>query len=217
MLMHDGARPLVDDQTIEVAPLSVRKYGSGVAATPVTDTIKRVGADDIVADTPPRGQLRAVQTPQGFSRDLLCRAHAEITQRCTDDAALVEQLGVPVHLCLGSPRNLKLDNPGGYSPWQKFHLSGMPRIGHGYDAHRLVEGRPFILGGVDIPHEKGLLGHSDADVLLHAIADALLRAWLRWAISAGIFQTRIRSTRAFLRWFCCKRRLKFCAITVLRP
>lgn len=67
VLVHDGARPLVDDQTIENVLSSVRKYGSGVAATPVTDTIKRVGADDIVADTPPRGQLRAVQTPQGFS------------------------------------------------------------------------------------------------------------------------------------------------------
>ena len=77
VLVHDGARPLVDDQTIENVLSSVRKYGSGVAATPVTDTIKRVEADDIVADTPPRGQLRAVQTPQGFSRALLCRAHAE--------------------------------------------------------------------------------------------------------------------------------------------
>ena len=111
VLVHDGARPLVDDQTIENVLSSVRKYGSGVAATPVTDTIKRVGADDIVADTPPRGQLRAVQTPQGFSRALLCRAHAEIAQRCTDDAALVEQLGVPVHLCPGSLRNLKLTTP----------------------------------------------------------------------------------------------------------
>ena len=153
----------------------MRKYGSGVAATPVTDTIKRVGADDIVADTPPRGQLRAVQTPQGFSRALLCRAHAEIAQRCTDDAALVEQLGVPVHLCPGSPHNLKLTTPEDIA-LAEFYLSGMPRIGHGYDAHRLVEGRRFILGGVDIPHEKGLLGHSDADVLLHAIADALLGA-----------------------------------------
>lgn len=175
VLVHDGARPLVDDQTIENVLSTVRKYGSGVAATPVTDTIKRVGADDIVADTPPRGQLRAVQTPQGFSRALLCRAHAEIAQRCTDDAALVEQLGVPVHLCPGSPHNLKLTTPEDIA-LAEFYLSGMPRIGHGYDAHRLVEGRRFILGGVDIPHEKGLLGHSDADVLLHAIADALLGA-----------------------------------------
>lgn len=113
-----------------------------------------VGADNIVADTPPRGQLRAVQTPQGFSRDLLCRAHAEITERCTDDAALVEQLGVPVHLCPGSPHNLKLTTPEDIA-LAEFFLSGMPRIGHGYDAHRLVEGRRFILGGVDIPHEKG--------------------------------------------------------------
>ena len=197
VLVHDGARPLVDDQTIENVLSSVRKYGSGVAATPVTDTIKRVGADDIVADTPPRGQLRAVQTPQGFSRALLCRAHAEIAQRCTDDAALVEQLGVPVHLCPGSPRNLKLTTPEDIA-LAEFYLSGMPRIGHGYDVHRLVEGRRFILGGVDIPHEKGLLGHSDADVLLHAIADALLGAAALGDIGRH-FPDKDRSTRAFLR------------------
>ena len=137
VLVHDGARPLVDDQTIENVLSSVRKYGSGVAATPVTDTIKRVGADDIVADTPPRGQLRAVQTPQGFSRDLLCRAHAEITERCTDDAALVEQLGVPVPQCPGSPRN-RLHHAGGLTQ-QESSASGIPLPTQG-NGHRRAFG-----------------------------------------------------------------------------
>ena len=92
-----------------------------------------------------------------------------------EDAALVEQLGVPVHLCPGSPRNLKLTTPEDIA-LAEFYLSGMPRIGHGYDVHRLTEGRALILGGVTIPYEKGLLGHSDADVLTHAVMDALLGA-----------------------------------------
>ena len=175
VLVHDGARPLIDDQTIENVLDSVRMYGSGIASTPVTDTIKQVDDNGVVVNTPQRDALRAVQTPQGFTRELLCRAHAEAKKRCTDDAALVESLGIPVHLCAGSPRNIKLTVPKDIA-LAEYYLGGMPRIGHGYDAHRLVEGRRLILGGVDIPHEKGLLGHSDADVLLHAIADALLGA-----------------------------------------
>lgn len=175
VLVHDGARPLIDDQTIENVLSCVRLHGSGIASTPVTDTIKCAAPDGVVRSTPDRSALRAVQTPQGFSRSLLCRAHQEVATRCTDDAALVEALGVPVHLCEGSKRNIKLTTPEDIALAQ-FYLGGMPRIGHGYDAHRLVEGRALILGGVEIPHEKGLLGHSDADVLLHAIADALLGA-----------------------------------------
>lgn len=175
VLVHDGARPLIDDQTIENVLSSVRRYGSGIASTPMTDTVKCTAPDGIVLSTPDRSALRAVQTPQGFTRSLLCRAHREVAARCTDDAALVEALGVPVHLCEGSRLNIKLTTPEDIA-LAEFYLSSMPRIGHGYDAHRLVEGRALILGGVDIPHEKGLLGHSDADVLLHAIADALLGA-----------------------------------------
>ncbi len=175
VLVHDGARPLIDDQTVENVLNSVRIYGSGVASTLVTDTIKQIDDNDMAVNTPQRNALRAVQTPQGFTCELLCRAHAEAKKRCTDDAALVESLGIPVHLCAGSPRNIKLTVPEDIA-LAEYYLGGMPRIGHGYDAHRLVEGRRLILGGVDIPHEKGLLGHSDADVLLHAIADALLGA-----------------------------------------
>ena len=175
VLVHDGARPLVDDQTVENVIESVRKYGSGIASTPVTDTIKQVSPDWVVQSTPDRSALRAVQTPQGFRRDLLERAHREIRERCTDDAALAEKLGVDIHLTEGNPRNIKLTTPEDLKMAQ-FYLSGMPRIGHGYDAHRLTEDRRLILGGVDIPFEKGLLGHSDADVLVHAVIDALFGA-----------------------------------------
>lgn len=175
VLVHDGARPLIDDETVQNVISSVRQYGSGIASTPVTDTFKQVDENDVAVATPDRNFLRAVQTPQGFKKDLLLRAHHEIKQRCTDDAALVSQLGVPVHLCEGSRRNIKLTTPEDIA-MAEHYLNVFPRIGHGYDAHKLVEGRKFILGGVDIPFEKGLLGHSDADVLLHAITDALLGA-----------------------------------------
>ena len=175
VLVHDGARPLIDDETVQNVISSVRQYGSGIASTPVTDTFKQVDENGVAVATPDRNFLRAVQTPQGFKKDLLLRAHHEIKQRCTDDAALVSQLGVPVHLCEGSRRNIKLTTPEDIA-MAEHYLNVFPRIGHGYDAHKLVEGRKFILGGVDIPFEKGLLGHSDADVLLHAITDALLGA-----------------------------------------
>ena len=175
VLVHDGARPLVDDATVENVIESVKQYGSGVAGTSVTDTVKQAAPDGTVLSTPDRSALRAVQTPQGFRRELIERAHREITERCTDDAALVERLGVPVHLCAGSPRNIKLTAPEDLT-LAEFYLSGLPRVGHGYDAHRLVPDRKLILGGVEIPYEKGLLGHSDADVLVHAVIDALLGA-----------------------------------------
>ena len=175
VLVHDGARPLVDDETVRSVISSVRAHGSGIASTPVTDTFKQVDDNFIAVSTPDRSHLRAVQTPQGFMKKLLMQAHAEVTERCTDDAALVSALGVPVHLCEGSPRNIKLTTPEDIA-MAEHYLNAFPRIGHGFDAHRLVENRKLILGGVDIPYEKGLLGHSDADVLLHAVTDALLGA-----------------------------------------
>lgn len=111
VLVHDGARPLVDDETVQNVIESVRLYGSGIASTPVTDTIKQVTPEGFVTATPDRSALRAVQTPQGFRRELLARAHREIRERCTDDAALVAKLGVDIHLSEGSPRNIKLTTP----------------------------------------------------------------------------------------------------------
>lgn len=182
VLVHDGARCLVTADVIQRCMVSVEKCGTGVAAVPVTDTIKTVSNANIALDTPNRASLRAVQTPQGFKVDLLRRAH-EQAQRDgflgTDDASLVERLGVPVQLTEGSRRNIKLTTPEDLLMAEAFFAEQvLPalRVGQGYDVHRLVEGRPLILCGVTIPHTLGLLGHSDADVALHALMDAMLGA-----------------------------------------
>ena len=175
VLIHDGARPLVDDMTVENVIASAREYGSGIPCTAVTDTLKRTADGCVIDGEADRSMLRAVQTPQAFKKELILQAHRGAVSRCTDDAALVSALGVPVRLCPGGVRNIKLTIPEDCAV-ADFYALGMPRVGHGYDAHRLTEGRKLILGGVEIPYEKGLLGHSDADVLLHALTDALLGA-----------------------------------------
>lgn len=185
--VHDGARPLVTEQVLLATLDSARRQGTGVAAVPLKDTVKRVDADGIVLDTPPREALRAVQTPQAFRATLIREAHAWAAQHsvaATDDAALVEAMGERVQLVAGDVENIKITTPedievaaallrrrggtGSVAP----HV----RVGFGYDVHRLVEGRALILCGVTVPFEKGLLGHSDADVAAHALSDALLGA-----------------------------------------
>lgn len=180
VMIHDGARCLVDGDTIRNVMTSVEACGTGVAAIPVKDTIKMVDVSSCVTQTPQRSNLRAVQTPQGFTIDLIRRAHQyaqETGFQGTDDAALVEHLGESVRLVAGNEKNLKLTTPEDLTMAQSF-LSSQPsfRIGQGYDVHRLVEDRPLILCGVTIPHTVGLLGHSDADVALHALMDAMLGA-----------------------------------------
>ncbi len=172
-LIHDGARPFVTEAIIWRVIESVERYGSGVAAVPARDTIKRADRDGNVLETLDRSALWQMQTPQGFFVKDLLAAHAAAQARYTDDAALMEAAGHPVRLAHGSPDNIKLT-----SPEDLRMVNGMltPRIGTGFDAHRLVEGRELWLGGVQVPYEKGLLGHSDADVALHALMDALLGA-----------------------------------------
>ncbi|MBR0219646.1 MAG: 2-C-methyl-D-erythritol 2,4-cyclodiphosphate synthase [Clostridia bacterium] len=175
-LIHDGARPFVTEEIIRRVIDSVRQCGSGVAAVPCRDTIKRADRDGRVLETLDRSTLWQMQTPQGFFVKDLLAAHAAANAakaRYTDDAALMEAAGHTVRLVQGSPDNIKLT-----SPEDLRMVNGMltPRIGTGFDAHRLVEGRELWLGGVQIPYEKGLLGHSDADAALHALTDALLGA-----------------------------------------
>ena len=165
---------------------SAKKYGSGVAAVPLKDTVKRVNEGGVVVDTPPRDALRAVQTPQTFEAELIRRAHAAyaLGERATDDAALAERMGVKVRLTEGDVENIKLTTPEDMLLARQVILrregqkeeKPMVRIGHGYDVHRLTEDRKLILCGVEIPYTLGLLGHSDADVALHALMDALLGA-----------------------------------------
>lgn len=181
VLIHDGARCLVDSDTIRRCMASVEAYGTGVAAVPAVDTIKQVDGDEIVRATPDRAALRAVQTPQGFTTAIIRQAHEHARQTGylgTDDASLVEHMGLPVRLTPGSRRNLKLTTPEDMMMAEAFLNGGFPalRVGQGYDVHRLVPGRKLILCGVEIPHTLGLLGHSDADVALHALMDAMLGA-----------------------------------------
>ncbi len=180
VLIHDGARCLVDEGTIQRVKNSVLETGAAAAALPCTDTIKVVDDAGLVVSTPDRNTLQAMQTPQGFTLDLLKAAYAQADKdgfTGTDDASLVERIH-PVQLVLGDRRNLKLTTPEDMIVAQAYLQSPAPlfRIGQGYDVHRLVEGRKLILCGVDIPHTTGLLGHSDADVALHALMDAMLGA-----------------------------------------
>lgn len=180
VVIHDGARPLATVQLFQQTIQAARHYGAALAAIPLTDTLKRAGDDLLVADTPSREGLWRAQTPQTFRFELIREAHRRAQEEgwpASDDAVLVEQLGHPVRLCPSSETNLKVTTPQDLARAKRLlGASRQRRVGHGYDLHRLVPGRPLILGGLEVPYEKGLLGHSDGDVACHALADALLGA-----------------------------------------
>lgn len=180
VLVHDAARPFVTPETIRRCIASVRQHGSGVAGVPVKDTIKQVSPDGDILGSPPRETLWSAQTPQAFAPRALYEALCALEQKgvtVTDDAAAMAMAGHTVRMVQGDYTNIKLTTPEDMMMAQTLS-GGMPqiRVGHGYDVHRLVEGRPLILCGITVPYEKGLLGHSDADVALHALTDALLGA-----------------------------------------
>lgn len=175
--IHDGARPFVSSELISRTLAAAVEHGAAAPALPVVDTIKTVEGD-IITGTLSRNSLRAVQTPQIFRADAYREAIRGATE-AFDDCQLYEKNGGKVWIVEGERDNFKITEPDDVK--RALTVTGtdmMPdyRTGHGYDVHRLVEGRKLILGGVDIPYEKGLLGHSDADVLLHAVADAVLGA-----------------------------------------
>lgn len=177
--IHDGARPLVTQAVIAEAVEAAGRYGAAAPAVPVHDTIKQA-ENGIVRATPERKTLFAVQTPQVFDVKLLktvLRAAMERGIALTDDCSAVEAAGKPVVLTQGCEENLKITTPVDLTLAEAvLKRRKTMRIGHGYDVHRLTEGRKLILGGVEIPFERGLDGHSDADVLVHALMDALLGA-----------------------------------------
>ncbi len=183
VLVHDGARCMVDGDTIERVKTGTLAHGACTAAVPCVDTIKEADADECAAATPDRARLRVIQTPQGFETLLLREAHSAALRdgfRGTDDASLLERTGHAVYLAQGSRRNLKLTTPEDMMMAEAL-LANQPslpclRVGQGYDVHRLTEGRDLVLCGVTVPHSMGLLGHSDADVALHALMDAMLGA-----------------------------------------
>ena len=177
--IHDGARPLVTQAVIAEAVEAAGRYGAAAPAVPVHDTIKQA-ENGLVRATPERKTLFAVQTPQVFDVKLLktvLRAAMERGIALTDDCSAVEAAGKPVVLTQGCEENLKITTPVDLTLAEAIlKRRKTMRIGHGYDVHRLTEGRKLILGGVEIPFQRGLDGHSDADVLVHALMDALLGA-----------------------------------------
>lgn len=180
VLVHDGARPFVDGNTIDRAFLSISREHPAVAVgLPCVDTIKEVENETILS-TPDRSRLYRAQTPQGAFSGLLRKAMDDLpsVEGITDDASILERAGVAVKIVPGNEDFFKVTTP---ADWRRFvqmiQKKEFPfRIGQGYDIHRYDETRPLMLGGVRIADTGGLLGHSDADVLLHAIMDAMLGA-----------------------------------------
>jgi len=189
IVIHDAARPFVDAGTIDRTIDAAIDGGAAIAAMPSPDTVKLAREDEghaRVEATIPRERVWLAQTPQAFTREVLAAALALGAQggSGTDEAALAEQAGCVVRLVPGDPRNIKITTPADLELARAVlaHEAGRERydmavrVGIGYDSHRLVQGRPLILGGVSIPHATGLAGHSDADALCHAITDAVLGA-----------------------------------------
>lgn len=186
VLIHDAARPFVSRRVIDAVTEAAVQNGAAIPAISMKDTVRQVmlpkGCGDIreaFSENPDltnsvtlqRGCLCSVQTPQGFSAEILRRAYKKAYEdgfSGTDDASIVERLGISITIVEGDYANYKITT--------KEDLKTEMRIGSGYDVHRLVEGRPLFLCGTEIPHDRGLLGHSDADVALHALMDALLGA-----------------------------------------
>jgi 2-C-methyl-D-erythritol 4-phosphate cytidylyltransferase/2-C-methyl-D-erythritol 2,4-cyclodiphosphate synthase len=193
ILVHDAVRPLCDRETMQRVVSAAWRTGGAIPAVPAAETIQRVSRAGRVLATPPREELHAVQTPQGFHAPIL-RSALERARKArfvgTDESSVARWAGHPVAVVAGSPGNIKITRPVDLkvaelllterapqpAPERVAEGGSLMHIGHGMDYHRLVEGRKLILGGVEIPFEKGLDGHSDADALSHAICDSLLGA-----------------------------------------
>lgn len=183
VLVHDGARPLVTAGLVQRVIDAADRWGAAVPALPVQESLRHVDQRRCIGRLVERQGLQLVQTPEGFAFDLVlaaARRAAAAGEEADDTAALVRRAGGEVRVVPGERRNLKITGPGDLELAGAL-LAGEDarcgfRVGHGYDVHRLVPGRPLRLGGVEMPHHLGLQGHSDGDVLLHALADALLGA-----------------------------------------
>jgi 2-C-methyl-D-erythritol 4-phosphate cytidylyltransferase/2-C-methyl-D-erythritol 2,4-cyclodiphosphate synthase len=182
VLVHDAARPFASPGLIARAIEAAQKTGAAVPALPVADTVKVVDAAGHVVNTLDRASLRLVQTPQAFRYDALLAAHrraaAEGREQFTDDAALAEWAGMTVSVFAGEPGNVKITSAEDFASVEAMQAAarGDVRTGSGIDVHAFGPGDHVTLGGVRIPHGQALSGHSDADVVLHALVDAILGA-----------------------------------------
>ncbi len=182
VLVHDAARPFVSGALITRAIAATRTSAAAVPVIAVTDTVKTVNPAGIITGTIDRAPLRLVQTPQAFAFSLLLdahqRAHAAGREDFTDDAALAEWAGFKVSTFDGETGNLKLTTNEDFTRMEGSELAALWETcaGFGFDVHQFGDGDHLMLGGVRIPHERGLTGHSDADIVLHALVDAILGA-----------------------------------------
>jgi 2-C-methyl-D-erythritol 4-phosphate cytidylyltransferase/2-C-methyl-D-erythritol 2,4-cyclodiphosphate synthase len=182
VIVHDGARPLWDQTSLEGFLKRLQKRKSVIVASPIVPTVKQVRGGKITR-TVPRSDLWGAQTPQGFEKATLKRAYQNLLKHpfeATDEASLVEAIGETIFLFKNPRPNPKITTFSDYQVVKKM-MEGVGsmraiRTGIGYDIHRLVLGRPLMLGGIRIPFPKGPLGHSDGDPVLHALSDALLGA-----------------------------------------
>jgi 2-C-methyl-D-erythritol 4-phosphate cytidylyltransferase/2-C-methyl-D-erythritol 2,4-cyclodiphosphate synthase len=176
VLVHDAARPYVPAHTVPALMVALEDHEGAIPAVPVADTLKRAEGGVIHASVP-RTNLYRAQTPQAFSFETLLavhRAHAGL--EATDDAALLEHAGYTVALVAGSDDNIKLTYREDHSRLERALVTLLPRVGTGYDVHVLAPGRKLMLCGIEVPHDLGLAGHSDADVGIHALCDAIYGA-----------------------------------------
>lgn len=183
VLVHDGARPFVSRAVIDRVIVAAIESGAALPAVPVSDTVKRVTVDAAggsrrrVVETVPREEVWLAQTPQGFRREVLAAAIEAGAGRdeATDEARLVEWMGREVQVVEGDGRNIKVTTAEDVQ-LAKGQWGATSRVGTGYDLHQLVPGRPLVLAGVVVPGERGPMGHSDGDVVCHALTDAILGA-----------------------------------------
>ncbi len=182
VLIHDAARPFLTHALIDRAIAAGHATGAAVPGIVVADTVKQIDAASIVTETLDRSRLRIVQTPQAFGFDLILKAHrraaAASLESFTDDAALAEWAGQRVSVFEGESGNVKVTTNEDFARAELAHLAALAdiRTGNGFDVHAFADGDHVMLGGVRIPYSRGVTGHSDADVVLHALVDAILGA-----------------------------------------
>ncbi len=181
-LVHDAARMFVDHALVDRAIEAGLRHGAAVPGLPVTDTVKRVDQDGMIVDTVDRSALRTVQTPQSFAYGPLLAAHRRAAEDgiddFTDDARLAEWAGLPVHIFPGDPQNMKVTHPADVAEAERRLSSAaetlVTRLATGFDVHVFGPGDHIWLGGIRVPHDTGIVAHSDGDVVLHALTDAVL-------------------------------------------
>lgn len=219
ILVHDAARPFVDADLITRVIRATSDVGAAVPGVQAKDTVKRVDVGaGLIAETVPREEVWLAQTPQGFRRQVLEDAVAlgATDLAATDEAMLAEKAGYPVAIVRGDDRNTKITTAEDLVRARATMSAAAPRVGTGYDLHRLVEGRVLVLAGVVIPFERGPHAHSDGDVVCHALVDAMLGAAgagdvgrhfpntdVRWKNAAGLdLLTRTMAIVAEAGWRC---------------